>query len=51
MMLLAVGVVPKLSTDRNGMVDIDKPYYSALQVANSETGIIQKSVKESGFLI
>ena len=36
---------PKLSTDQSGMVDIDKPEYSALQVANSETGIIQKSVK------
>ena len=35
----------KLSTDLNGMVDIDKPEHSALQVANSETGIIQKSVK------
>ena len=35
----------KLSTDRSGMVDIDKPEYSALQVANSETGIIQKNVK------
>ena len=35
----------KLSTDRSGMVDIHKPEYSALQVANSETGIIQKSVK------
>ncbi len=27
------------------MVGIDKPEYSALQVANSETGIIQKNVK------
>ena len=35
----------KLSTDRSGMVDIDKPEHSALQVANSETGIIQKNVK------
>ena len=35
----------KLSTDRNGMVDIDKPEHSALQVANSETGIIQNSVE------
>ena len=35
----------KLSTDRSGMVDIGKPEYSALQVANSETGIIQKNVK------
>ena len=35
----------KLSTDRSGMVDIDKPEHSALQVANSETGIIQKPVK------
>ena len=35
----------RLSTDQNGMVDIDKPEHSALQVANSETGIIQKSFK------
>ena len=35
----------KLSTNRYGMVDIDKPEHSALQVANSETGIIQESVK------
>ena len=35
----------KLSTDQSGMVEIDKPEYSALQVANSETGIIQKNIK------
>ena len=35
----------KLSTDRSGIVAIAKPEHSALQVANSETGIIQKSVK------
>ena len=34
-----------LLTERNGMIDIVTPEHSALQVANSETGIIQNSVK------
>ena len=34
-----------LPTERNGMIDIVTPEHSALQVANSETGIIQDCVK------
>ena len=35
---------PKLSVDDFGMVEVTEPEYSALQAANSETGIIQDSV-------
>ena len=35
----------KLSADRLGIVEIKEPQQSALQVANSETGILQKHVQ------
>ena len=36
----------ELSADRYGLVNIEKPNQSALQVANSETGIIQTGVTD-----
>ncbi len=36
---------PKLSVDDFGMVEVTEPEYSALQAANSETGIIQEPVE------